>query len=94
LVCHSAAEVSVVLSALPQTPGGQDFEADSLTWEEAQLSAHSEDWCVSFQEELASLKHMGVYELVPHSSVPTGTRIHHRKPVFHVKWDAQGCIYQ
>jgi hypothetical protein len=80
-----------VLAALPKE---LDYEMDPLTWEEARSSAHGNDWHTSFQEELNSLKDMGVYELIPRSSVPAGSRIHRGKPVFHVKCDANGLVYR
>jgi hypothetical protein len=73
---------------------GSDYEHDPLTWDEAQSSDHGAEWHQSYQEELDSLKHMGVYQLIPRSSVPPGHRIHHGKPVFHVKCDAAGNAYR
>ena len=94
LSCGSADDVMAVLSALPQSSGGAAYEADPLTWEEAQSSPHGEDWRLSFQDELTSLRQMGVYELVPRSSMPPGCRVHCGKPVFHVKCDANGQVYR
>jgi hypothetical protein len=66
---------------------------DSFTWDEAQSSIHGAEWQVSFQEELSSFQQMGIYELIPHSSVPPGCRVHRGKPVFYVKRDANGQVY-
>jgi hypothetical protein len=70
------------------------YENDPLSWAEAQSSAHGKEWRLSFQEELDSLNKMGVYELIPRSSVPLGQRIHTGKLVFHVKRDANGDVCQ
>jgi transposase InsO family protein len=95
LRCASEADVSAVLAALPRLPGAEsDYEADPLSWDEARRSAHGDAWRASFAEELASLKQMGVYQLVPLDSVPPGCRIHRGKPVFHVKRDANGLVYR
>jgi hypothetical protein len=71
-----------------------DFEVDPLSWEEAKNSPHCEEWWISYQDELNSLKEMGVYVLVPRSEVPAGQKIHKGKPVFHVKRDATGTVYR
>jgi hypothetical protein len=86
-----AEELATALN-LPPVPDVPLYEMDPLSWKEAQASSHSEEWQRSFQEELDSLKQMGVYTLVPRSSVPAGTRIHTGKPVFHVKRDADGNV--
>jgi hypothetical protein len=93
LSCGSADDVMAALSALPQSTGGGTYEPDPATWEEAQSSPHGAEWCLSFQEELSLLQQMGVYELVPHSSVLASCHVHCGKPVFHVKCDANGQVY-
>jgi hypothetical protein len=93
LSCGSTEEVLATLSTLPNSTD-VDYETDPLTWEEARASKHGAAWRESFQEELASLKQMGVYELIPPSAVPSGHWIHRGKPVFHVKRDAEGQVYR
>jgi hypothetical protein len=51
---------------------------------------HTTEWPCALQEELASLKDLGVYRLVPRSSVPSGRCIMHGCPIFKVKWDKHG----
>jgi hypothetical protein len=86
----SLTSVAHGISAVPESI----YESDPLSWAEAQSSAHGEDWWRSFQEELDSLNKMGVYDLIPQSSVPLGQKIHTGKPVFHVKRDADGNVCQ
>lgn len=43
-------------------------------------------------EELASLKEMGVYKLVPRSHVPTSQKVKRTRPIFKIKRDGQGNI--
>jgi hypothetical protein len=60
------------------------------TWQEAQQSPDADKWLAAYQEELASLKAMKVYKLVPPSTVPPGQRIRKGKPVFRIKPDENG----
>jgi len=74
-----------VLSALGDTEGidpriGLDDEP--RTWKEAQASPEAKEWRNGYLDELKSLKDMGVYKLVPRSSVPAGAKIRKGRPVF------------
>ena len=53
-------------------------------------SPHAAEWTRALQEEFASLKDLGVYRLVPRSSVPSGRRIMRGRPVFKLKRDEHG----
>jgi hypothetical protein len=87
-------DILAAISDLNCTIPSDDFEPNPQTWAEAQSSTHGSDWCKCFQDELDSLKSMGVYILVPQSEVPTGQKIHRGMPIFHVKWDANGAVYR
>ncbi|KAJ3983246.1 hypothetical protein F5890DRAFT_1396737, partial [Lentinula detonsa] len=62
------------------------------TWEEAKNSADSTQWRLAYEDELRSLKEMGVYKIVPRSEVPIGTKIRKGRPVFKIKKDENGKI--
>ncbi|KAG6898431.1 hypothetical protein C0992_004142 [Termitomyces sp. T32_za158] len=63
-------DIDQVLSAMnagtdaPYIMPGADLDAPR-TWEEAQNCADKERWTESYEEELKSLKEMGVWTLVP-----------------------------
>lgn len=67
-----------------------EFPDDPSTYAEAMASPHAAEWRKALQEEFDSLKQMGVYKLVPRSSVPAGRRIMKGKPVFKLKCDEHG----
>ena len=74
-----------VLSALGDTKGidpciGLDNEL--RTWKEAQASSEAKEWKKGYLDELKSLKEMGIYKLVPQSSVPAGAKIRKGHLVF------------
>ena len=76
---HPSNIAEAVLSALgdaermdPHTIGLDD---EPRTWKEAQESPEAEEWRKGYLDELKSLKEMGVYKLVPRSSVPVGAKI-------------------
>ena len=84
-----------VLSALGDTEGidpciGLDDEP--RTWKEAQASSEAKEWKKGYLDELKSLKDMGVYKLVPQSSVPAGAKIRKGCPVFTRKRDENGNV--
>ena len=60
------------------------------TYQEAMESPYAADWTCALQEEFDSLKELGVYRLVPRSSVPVGCRIMCGRPIFKVKRDENG----
>ena len=79
-----------ILSALGNTKGidphiGLDDEL--RTWKEAQASSEAKEWKKGYLDELKSLKEMGVYKLVPQSSIPVGAKIQKGHPVFLWKQD-------
>ena len=47
-------------------------------------------WTLGIQDELKSLKEMGVYQLVPHSDVPAGHKVLRGKWVLLLKHDEHG----
>jgi hypothetical protein len=76
---HHTNLTDTVLAALgdvdnidPRTMG---YDDEPKTWKEAQASSEAEEWRKGYMDELKSLKDMGVYKLVPRSSVPAGTKI-------------------
>ncbi|KAG5731566.1 hypothetical protein E4T56_gene5461 [Termitomyces sp. T112] len=62
------------------------------TWTQALQSSDSERWRAAYNDELKSLKEMGVYCLIPRTEVPTGHRVHLGRPVFALKRDEKGNI--
>lgn len=60
------------------------------TWSEAKVSGDASKWEAAYQEELTSLKEMGVYKLVPRSDIPAGHKIRTGRPVFKIKCDEHG----
>jgi len=63
---------------------------DEPTFHEAMNPPDANKWTLSIQDELKSLKKMGVYHLIPHSDVPTGRKILCGKWVLLLKWDEHG----
>lgn len=88
--------VHIILSAIASKstidPQELSFDDDPKSWAEAQRSDDAEKWLEGYKEELQSLKDMGVYKLIPRSSVPSGTPIRKGKPVFRAKRDENGVI--
>jgi hypothetical protein len=64
----------------PHNPNNPPFH-------EAMSSPDADKWTQGIQEELESLKEMGVYKLIPHSDVPAGRKILRGKWVLHLKRD-------
>jgi len=93
---HPSNIAEAVLSALGDTEGidpctiGLDDEP--RTWKEAQASPEAKEWTKGYLDELKSLKEMGIYKLVPHSSIPAGAKIRKGRPVFTWKWDENGNV--
>ena len=84
-----------VLSALGNTEEinphiGLDNEP--RTWKEAQASSEAKEWKNGYLDELKLLKDMGIYKLVPRSSVPAGAKIRKGRPVFTRKRDENGNV--
>lgn len=90
-------DLDQILSALNAIEDLPDLspEADPETprsWEDAKNSSDGPKWVQSYQEELTSLKEMGVWKLVPREDVPRGHRILKGRPVFTIKRDETGQI--
>ena len=51
------------------------WNPDEPTFREAMNSPDTAKWTLGIQDELKSLKEMGVYRLIPRSDVPTGRKI-------------------
>ena len=74
-----------ILSVLGDTKGINPhigLNDEPRTWKEAQASPEVKEWKNGYLDELKSLKDMGIYKLVPRSSVPAGTKIQKGCPVF------------
>ena len=52
-------------------------------------SIHAMEWSQALQEEFKSLCCMGVYKLVPRSSVPPDRKVMQGRPIFKLKRDAE-----
>jgi hypothetical protein len=63
---------------------------DEPTFREAMNSPDTDKWTLGIQDELKSLKEMGVYKLIPRSDVPTGRKILRGKWVLLLKRDEHG----
>ena len=74
-------------AATTKTPG---VPANPATYQEAMASLYVANWTRMLHEEFNSLKELGVYHLVPHSSVPAGHCIMCGQPIFKVKQDENG----
>lgn len=68
-----------ILAAILQSgdinPLPLDLEEEPSTWREAQKRPDVDKWAEAYQEELKSLKEMGVYQLIPWSEVLKGQKI-------------------
>jgi hypothetical protein len=76
----------------PDSPTSEPLGIDPLTcddepqtWAEALASGDATRWKAGFQEELDSLKSMGVYELVLRTAVPQGSVVQKGRPIFRIK---------
>jgi hypothetical protein len=63
---------------------------DEPTWKEAMASANADCWRAAFHEELQSIKKLGVFALVPRSSVAPNRRILKGRPVLKLKRNEEG----
>ena len=63
---------------------------DEPTFREAMNSFDTDKWTLGIQDELKSLREMGVYKLIPHSDIPAGCKILHGKWVLLLKHDEHG----
>jgi hypothetical protein len=62
------------------------------TWREAMKSEDAPHWRVATDKEMAGCEQMGVWELVPRSSVPKWQTIIGCKWVFKIKTDSSGAV--
>ncbi|OJT07316.1 Retrovirus-related Pol polyprotein from transposon TNT 1-94 [Trametes pubescens] len=67
-----------------------DYEGDPTSLKDALASPFAAEWRTALAEEFASIKDLGVYNLIPRASVPGNRRIMHGKPVFRLKRDEHG----
>ena len=65
-------------------------DPDAPSWAEASQSDERDEWLKGAEAELTSLRDMKVFELVPHSKVPTNCSILCGKFVCHLKCDEVG----
>lgn len=86
------AELAYLTSVFAAAP--DDFEhehpSDPVTYAEAMSSPHAAAWTAAMRDEFQSLRDLGVYKLVPRTSVPTGRKIMTGRPVFKLKRDQVG----
>ena len=76
---------------MPQIdPSTLEFEDEPRTWQEAKTSTDAKHWEEGYRNELKSLKNMGVYKLIPRSSVLQGHKVRKGMPVFRIKHDENG----
>jgi len=64
-----------------------EFADDPTTYAEAMASEHAPQWTAALKEEFDSLRDLGVYKLVPRSSIPPGRKIMRGRPIFKLKRD-------
>lgn len=83
--------VITTLSAIDESDPGDDPDTPR-SLEEAQNSVDWQLWKASYQDEIDSLKEMGVWELVPRENVPADQKIFKGRPVFTIKRDEHGKI--
>jgi hypothetical protein len=62
-------------------------EPDPSSLAEAKHSANWSCWSTALEEEFHSIRDLGVYKLVPRSSIPAGRKLLQGKPVFKLKRD-------
>ena len=76
---HHTHVANAISSALDDTNGidpcNIGFDDEPRTWKEAQALSEPKEWTKGYLDKLRLLKEMGIYKLVPCSSVPTGTKI-------------------
>jgi hypothetical protein len=75
-----------VFAALPD-----DFDnehpSDPVSYAEAMNSEHAVEWTKAMRAEFDSLQDLGIYKLIPCSTVPTGRKIMKGRPIFKLKRD-------
>ena len=79
------------ISEMPQIdPSTLEFKDELRTWQEAKMSTDARHWEEGYWDELKSLRDMGVYKLIPRSSVPQGHKVRKGMPMFRIKHDENG----
>jgi hypothetical protein len=84
--------VDELLAAMDPLTADMCNPADPQSMAEALASPDAEQWKLTLIEEFNALKDLGVYKLVPRSTVPAGRKIMRGKAVFHQKTDEFGTI--
>jgi hypothetical protein len=56
-------------------PQSLDFEKIPTTWEQAKSSREAAKWEASYRDELKSLLEVGVYNFIPPTDVPRGSKV-------------------
>ncbi len=83
----------IVLATLTEDENiNLEFPEEPKSTKEALESDQSAEWHAAIQEELKSIQDMGVYDLVPRSTVPKGRKVMRGKFVFRTKRDALGNV--
>ncbi|KAG2340548.1 hypothetical protein BDR05DRAFT_950285 [Suillus weaverae] len=67
-----------------------EMSDDPSTYSEAMASPHAAQWISALQKEFSSLRDLGVFKLVPRSTVPPGCKVMCGHPVFKLKHDYNG----
>jgi hypothetical protein len=81
-----------IFAALSDSGVDLEYPDDPSTFREAMDSPYAKEWQAAMAEEFASIKQMGVYNLVPRSTIPFGQKVMRGRPVFHIKCDENGKI--
>jgi hypothetical protein len=79
-----------ILSAVPDGITHDTSFDKPATYKAAMASPYTAQWRSALEEEFSSLQELGVYKLVPRSSVPAGQTVMWGKPVFKIKRDQDG----
>lgn len=85
--CNSIEEA---LAGIADGPVNVEYPGDPNNLKEAYASPFADQWRAALADEFKSIKDLGVYKLVPRSSVPAGRRIMKGRPVFRLKRDENG----
>jgi hypothetical protein len=83
------ASLTTAFAALPVNLEHEQHD-DPSTYAEAMASEHASEWTATLKEEFDSLRDLGVYRLVPRSSIPPGRKVMKGRPVFKLKHDQHG----
>jgi hypothetical protein len=92
LTAISEEELTTLAAVFAAMPDNLEHEQsdDPTTYSEAMASEHASDWTTALTEEFNALRELGVYKLVPRSTVPSGRKIMRGRPVFKLKRDQHG----